>query len=847
MLREFRTQRIIWDRANSRLFDPIQTSGGDQNGRRLEVQILNNGEVEDLTGTDLYLAWQTRNKTHSGLEPFDTLDASEGTFELYYPTGMLAHAGALRGGLALVDSDGRIVSREFIIQVDRNIVDDEAAESSNEFTALTEALVKINDLEGNYAPRLNEVTAQLGQKASQAELNALGQLRLNGTYATLSALQTALPNGAEGLYLVTDDGFVYRWSGTSWVQAVQFQSTGIADKSIDIKHTNFIKVSTNLYDKSKVTRGYQISPSTGVISESSTYTMSGFFPCEPSTPYSFKGFSSVFWYDANYEFITGASLYYEGRTRTSWSTAKYMRVHYQHEQVDNELSQINKGNELLPFEPFYRKLDESITASSSEVQPSHNLSTVLTFEVAGLNKTTGQISKSLTDERDHDTKVRTGKFLNVAKGTPLKLTYNVGKAFIFEYDKNFNYIKNTKVTTGTTITLSSNTTLVKVVVEGLTPQSQSNVNGTIEFHSYYDRPKWVYNQRISSSNISFTYEVNPTKGRDILSTDSNEEQYTTNRYYNSGLLKLPINYRPDGDPVKLIIFCHGSGSYNRFTNQTFGSAYEDYFQYLSDEGYALLDVYSWTTKYEEARINFGSPIAMSALVQGYKWAVTNYNIDKTGVFVSGKSAGGFLAFNVIYNKGVPVLGAGVLAPVISPLPRPFGYNAIDKLAYADDFGFVGDTEGILGIEGDKLPRTQELKDYIMQNAEKIVGYNGYWNGLVGISLETLAYHGAEETDDDPNLFEGVSRVTNVPQKIWVSEDDPRININRLKNYIQTIKNGQGIGELRLMPNNTGEHHSVDSSPDALKVDTITTRLGITHTNVPLAYVEMLQFFRRFEN
>lgn len=167
MLKEFRTQRIIWDTANSRLFDPIQTSGGDQNGRRLEVQILNNGEVEDLTGTDLYLAWQTRNKSHSGLEPFDALDASKGIFELYYPTGMLVNEGALRGGLVLIDSDGRLVSREFTIQVDRNIVDDEAAESSNEFTALTEALVKINDLEENYAPRLNEVTRQLAQKVDQ--------------------------------------------------------------------------------------------------------------------------------------------------------------------------------------------------------------------------------------------------------------------------------------------------------------------------------------------------------------------------------------------------------------------------------------------------------------------------------------------------------------------------------------------------------------------------------------------------------------------------------------------------------------------------------------------------------
>jgi hypothetical protein len=49
----------------------------------------------------------------------------------------------------------------------------------------------------------------------------------------------------------------------------------------------------------------------------------------------------------------------------------------------------------------------------------------------------------------------------------------------------------------------------------------------------------------------------------------------------------------------------------------------------------------------------------------------------------------------------------------------------------------------------------------------------------------------------------------------------------------------------LLPDNTGGHHSVDNSPDALQVSSITTRLGITHANVPLAYVEMLQFFRRF--
>jgi len=81
-----------------------------------------------------------------------------------------------------------------------------------------------------------EINSQLEhmeqQKATKEELNALGQLKLDGVYATLVDLQTAFPSGATGLYLITADGFTYRWGGSAWIKAVQFQSSGIADDSI---------------------------------------------------------------------------------------------------------------------------------------------------------------------------------------------------------------------------------------------------------------------------------------------------------------------------------------------------------------------------------------------------------------------------------------------------------------------------------------------------------------------------------------------------------------------------------------------------------------------------------------
>ena len=56
-----------------------------------------------------------------------------------------------------------------------------------------------------------------------------------GTYATLSALQSAKPTGDANIYVVTADGKWYYWSGSAWVAGGTYQSTGIADGSITYK------------------------------------------------------------------------------------------------------------------------------------------------------------------------------------------------------------------------------------------------------------------------------------------------------------------------------------------------------------------------------------------------------------------------------------------------------------------------------------------------------------------------------------------------------------------------------------------------------------------------------------
>ena len=162
MLDEFRSTNVTWDKATSRIYSPVTANESDENGRKLVVQIVNGGQVEDLTGASLHLYWETIDKRYEGLDAFKAVDLKKGEFELPYTTGMLSNQGLLKASLVLIDTVGRVVSERFKITVSEGI-DDDAIQSEDSFSSLTQALIDISDLEQNYAPRLNDLTAQLQQ------------------------------------------------------------------------------------------------------------------------------------------------------------------------------------------------------------------------------------------------------------------------------------------------------------------------------------------------------------------------------------------------------------------------------------------------------------------------------------------------------------------------------------------------------------------------------------------------------------------------------------------------------------------------------------------------------------
>ena len=240
MLDEFRSTNITWDKATRRIYSPITANESDYNGRKLNVQVVNSGQVDNLTGATLHLYWETKDRAQRGLDAFKASDISKGEFEIFYTTGMLSNVGELDATLVLVDTTGKVVSDWFKITVTRGI-NESAIESENSFSSLTQALIDISNLEQNYAPRLNDLTAQLAQTMSQEEFDSWVATILDGGpsifFETLSALKTAYPQGSSGVALVreTDPARIYVWDGSDWKDFGAYQGLEVKDETLTNK------------------------------------------------------------------------------------------------------------------------------------------------------------------------------------------------------------------------------------------------------------------------------------------------------------------------------------------------------------------------------------------------------------------------------------------------------------------------------------------------------------------------------------------------------------------------------------------------------------------------------------
>lgn len=143
-------------------------------------------------------------------------------------------------------------------------------------TALIEADVveKVDNKVTELTPQINNLTAQLAQKADQAfvdsQFSSIVSGAPKGTYTNLTALQTAYPNGADGVFLVLENGHWYYWNSTSsaWSDGGLYQATS-SDEFLALNLINNGDFSNGL------TGGWESTNSTTSVSVGANNTAAG--------------------------------------------------------------------------------------------------------------------------------------------------------------------------------------------------------------------------------------------------------------------------------------------------------------------------------------------------------------------------------------------------------------------------------------------------------------------------------------------------------------------------------------------------------------------------------------------
>lgn len=416
---------------------------------------------------------------------------------------------------------------------------------------------------------------------------------------------------------------------------------------------------------------------------------------------------------------------------------------------------------------------------------------------------------------------------------------------VMSYDKSFHFLNDRSsyifVEDGvpTKVPLSNDAEYVKLVI----------FNDDVRSVNYVEIPdiqitgnipeKWdIFNSRPSDSGyiriMARVRMTDPNACDD--STDSVQDDGSYGVDY--GILAIPPNYDNLGKPTRLIIYCHGaavnySSSVVRFNSQDCDP------NYWLAEGYAVMDIEG--NPFDNTNEHICIPQAMDCYVAAYKWIVENYNICRDGVFVGGRSMGGYNTFNLIRREcPIPVIAA---CPNV-PSGENFGYSDATRKAFcALHMGFIV-PDGFTWSNGGL---TSAEKQILLDNWDKYCKCVPYYNMVTDLpDKEILVNNQGGQGRID--VLSQLHAYAKCPVKLFGCYEDPSCPPNITSTlYYRMLMNSAQMAELRLFHSYaTGiDKHHYELQDPALRTD-ITTRYGEELTGIPVVYIEMLKFWQRYE-
>ena len=225
-------------------------------------------------------------------------------------------------------------------------------------------LNQINDLViGDTKVDLNEyVKEEVFKELKKKVANKADKEEIEEISSQLDTIETKKADKST-IWTMTNMGQDVKEAMTGGSVAVVGRNTilneNIVDKQITSIKTDFINVSSNLFNKNNVVINKYINNADGSLKDSSTNSVSELINITPLSSLAFKNIQKIACYNAGKEFLRIKEFTVNSTNTYTIGEDVYFIQTQQPKTVLEEV-QINKGNKLLPYESYYKRLKEEI-------------------------------------------------------------------------------------------------------------------------------------------------------------------------------------------------------------------------------------------------------------------------------------------------------------------------------------------------------------------------------------------------------------------------------------------------------------------------------------------------------
>lgn len=479
--------------------------------------------------------------------------------------------------------------------------------------------------------------------------------------------------------------------------------------------------------------------------------------------------------------------------------------------------------------------------------------------------------------------IRSAYFIEIKGANVVKIPFTrSGQCYVWQYDNNHQLITCNEMKSS--VSLLNNCQYIRFNIRA----SNTPSNVSVQFVGGTDEPCETKRVQMKTPYDRLVYAVEG----DIFTT---------------ALLMLPPNYSLEGPSVPLVIWDSGDGSFTNWDNYVCGSykGRADGIRYLRDQGFAVLEIYSWGSYYYKKYPGCGSrsampiPTHLATHEKGVEYVLDRYNIDKDNIFHISKSGSGKIAlYYAMVKPSFNLKSIYAFAPVFDDLNfvgwGMKGYRQalfeeldlqgtdeevrdfLEGTPYDYDVSYKSSHNLIVNLNSSWQMHKPLGRSFIAKNAEKFKMVSVDWMNVSGQTMEEKM----EATHKYSEMFwDGYNRHYNTEKGSfyfsWDSRNLPASHSNTYIRYdlvregshipftvimsptdeqtpywnaLEVVKQFQNAGEdAQMITLEKGGHSGPDLSTGGINAVTdVTTRLGIHYDNVSIGwYLAAEDIYNRF--